>query len=93
MRLPTEYHNLRPKDRRRARLQYMEEQGNECFYCGESFDGPPLKAVTDLPVLKRLFPPGFFKHPVHLHHDHNTGMTIGAVHNYCNAVMWQYEGQ
>lgn len=25
--------------------------------------------------------------------DHKTGMTEGAVHNYCNAVMWQYENR
>jgi hypothetical protein len=40
-----------------------------------------------------LFPPNFFKWPVHLHHDHRTGMTIGAVHCRCNAVLWQYHGE
>ena len=38
-----------------------------------------------------LFPENFLKAPIHLQHNHNTGMTEGAVHNYCNAVMWQYE--
>lgn len=33
----------------------------------------------------------FLQHPIHLQHNHTTGMTEGAVHNYCNAVMWQYE--
>ena len=32
-------------------------------------------------------------HPIHLQHSHNTGVTEGAVHNYCNAVMWQYDGR
>ena len=35
----------------------------------------------------------FFKWPVHLHHCHDTGMTTGAVHCYCNAVLWQYPGK
>lgn len=32
-------------------------------------------------------------YPVHLHHDHKTGLTIGAVHAKCNAVLWQYYGE
>jgi len=30
---------------------------------------------------------------MHLHHNHETDMTEGAVHAYCNAVLWQYEGK
>jgi hypothetical protein len=33
------------------------------------------------------------KSPIHLQHDHDTGLTEGAVHAYCNAVLWQYEGR
>ena len=40
-----------------------------------------------------LFPPNFLKYKVHLQHNHSTGMTEGAVHALCNAVMWQYEGR
>jgi hypothetical protein len=40
-----------------------------------------------------LFPKNFLKWPVHLHHSHDTGMTIGAVHSYCNAVLWQYHNE
>jgi hypothetical protein len=32
-------------------------------------------------------------HPVHLQHSHVTGLTEGAVHAFCNAVLWQYEGR
>ena len=44
-------------------------------------------------ITNSLFPPNFFKWPVHLHHSHDTGMTIGAVHARCNAVLWQYHGE
>ena len=42
---------------------------------------------------EELVPENFFKYPVHLHHSHYTGMTIGAVHANCNAVLWQYHGE
>ncbi|AGI61771.1 hypothetical protein VCO139_0016 [Vibrio phage VCO139] len=41
----------------------------------------------------KLFPKNMFQYPIHLHHDHNTGMTIGAVHARCNAVLWEYYGE
>ena len=41
----------------------------------------------------KLFPPFFLRFPIHLQHNHDTNMTEGAVHAYCNAVMWQYEGR
>ena len=42
-------------------------------------EGEPAPEVQDARVNLSLFPPGFMKHPVHLHHSHQTGMTIGAV--------------
>ena len=39
------------------------------------------------------FPENFLNYPIHLQHNHNSGLTEGADHNYCNAVMWQYEGK
>ena len=32
-------------------------------------------------------------HPIHLHHDHDTDLTIGAVHAYCNAILWEYHNE
>ena len=52
-----------------------------------------VRAVTELEIHEELFPKNFFDHPIHLHHDHETGMTIGAVHAQCNAVLWQYHGE
>ncbi len=36
------------------------------------------------------FPKGMLDHPIHLHHDHNTGLTIGAIHAYCNVISFVY---
>jgi hypothetical protein len=91
--LPVDYRNLHFSQRKEVRNQYVKIQGGLCKHCGMPLDGPPAVEVSKLPVNERLFPDSFFKWPVHLHHNHNTGMTIGAVHCYCNAVLWQYHGE
>jgi hypothetical protein len=56
-------------------------------------DGPAADHILKKDINLRLFPPNFLKYPIHLHHCHDTGMTIGAVHCHCNAVLWQYLGK
>ena len=91
MNLPTDYTKLSIIERREVRELYIKLQENKCYYCGESiYDAPPTR-ITNKPINLALFPPNFLQHPIHLQHNHNTGMTEGAVHAYCNAVMWQYE--
>lgn len=93
MNLPVNYNELSPQQRRDVRNQYVEEQNGLCKHCFAPLDGDPPPAILRKWVNKRLFPPNFFKYPVHLHHNHDTGMTIGAVHCYCNAVLWQHYGE
>ena len=81
MDLPVDYTKLTGYMRRKVREEYVRVQEGKCHYCGCPLDGP------------MLFPFEFFKWPVHLHHHHDTGMTIGAVHAYCNAVLWEYDGE
>jgi hypothetical protein len=91
--LPQNYGKLNQKQRREVREQYIKIQEGRCCHCGQPLDGKPLRDIREMRIHKSLFPPGFFTHPVHLHHDHKTGETIGAVHNLCNAVLWQYHGK
>jgi len=91
--LPVDYTKLHWTERRIVREQYIQEQHDKCAYCGESLKLPAPTRITDKDISWDLFPPNFLKYPIHLQHNHNTGMTEGAVHNYCNAVMWQYEGR
>lgn len=93
MKLPVDYEALSPSEKRVVRKEYMRLQKYACHHCNESLNGPPSAEVLAARVDKSLFPVDFFKWPVHLHHSHATGMTIGAVHNYCNAVLWQYHGE
>ncbi len=93
MTLPVKYDTLPPRKKKLVREKYIKIQKGLCKHCGQPLDSKPCKSVTDWPIDKSLFPKGFFNSPVHLHHDHNTGMTIGAIHNYCNAYLWQYEGE
>ena len=93
MKLPVNYKSLHWTERKAVRLEYINRQKGRCHYCGEPLDGKPAKKIADKPVTKSRFPEGFFKWPIHLHHSHTTGMTIGAVHCHCNAVLWEYDGE
>lgn len=93
MELPVHYSKLNWKTRRAAREQYIKEQNNKCMFCNELLTERPPSPITDMKIDWSLFPPKFLDHPIHLQHDHNTDLTEGAVHAYCNAVMWQYYGR
>jgi len=90
MELPVNYNDLHFSERRLVREEYIARQNGLCHHCGESIYGKPSEDVRELKINRRLFPPNFFDWPIHLHHNHKTGMTIGAVHCQCNAVLWQY---
>lgn len=91
--LPVDYDSLHWSERRSVRNQYVSEQGGACYYCKNSLSEGPPKCITDKSINWDLFPANFLKYPVHLQHNHNSGLTEGAVHAYCNAVMWQYNGR
>ncbi len=93
MNLPTDYTKLSAKQKGIVRSQYITEQNDKCYFCKEDINLPPPKFVTIMSINWKLFPPNFLKHPIHLQHNHYTNMTEGAVHGYCNAVMWQYYGR
>lgn len=91
--LPVEYDKVPTRERRLVREQYIKEQNNLCMHCGEDLANEPPERITEKNINWDAFPPGFLNYPVHLQHDHFTGLTEGAVHAYCNAVMWQYHGR
>lgn len=90
---PVIYSLLSPSERRRIRELYIIEQGGLCMYCKGSLSERPPKEMRKKPIKWALFPPNFLKYPVHLQHDHETGLTEGAVHALCNAILWQYHGR
>jgi len=91
--LPVEYDKLTPKERREVREQYIKEQDGNCYWCKEPLNKDPAEQISEKKINMKLFPPGFLANPVHLQHDHFNGLTEGAVHAACNAVMWQYHGR
>ena len=93
MKLPIKYSKSHWTVRKQARDNYTLIQGGACWYCRKPLDGGPSDEVANAKINRRLFPEGMFKYPVHLHHDHTTDDTIGAVHSRCNAYLWQYKGE
>ena len=93
MKLPIDYTKLTWKEKRAVREQYIVEQEGLCFYCKEPLINDPLQTVLDKKINWKRFPKGFLNYPIHLQHDHHTLLTEGAVHAYCNAVLWQYHGK
>jgi len=89
--LPTNYNKLSTVKRREVRQTYIELQKGICIVCNNPLSKQPSQLVMEHPIQWDLFPDYFLKHPIHLHHDHATGMTIGAIHAYCNAYSWQYK--
>lgn len=94
MKLPQHYPSMTSRERREVRTEYERQQKFCCYHCGKHLMSNPPKYKS--PIRWSLFPggqSGFLRYPIHLHHDHTTGMTIGAVHAYCNAVLWQFHGE
>ncbi len=92
--LPAMYEELSPIQRQAVRRQYSRLQNWKCYFCqGSLFNKVTNEEIVNADINWNLFPPNFTKYPVHLQHDHDTGLTEGAVHALCNAYMWQYLGR
>jgi len=91
--LPVDYNSLKNNEKRAVRLQYIQEQQNLCQHCEMPLNEAPSSEVMVSSIDWKFFPRGFKNNPIHLHHNHYTGMTIGAVHMRCNAYLWQYKGE
>jgi len=93
MKLPVNYDKTPWQKRRAIREEYTRIQKSRCYYCDMPLTGKPCKTVTAKRLDLTLFPEGFLSYPIHLHHDHNSGLTIGATHAYCNGILFQYYGE
>jgi len=93
LKLPINYVRATRAMRAQARLQYIEEQDNLCYFCSEDIHKAPPDKILEMPLVRANYPRSFFDHPIHLHHCHETDKTIGATHAYCNAVLFEYYGE
>lgn len=93
MKLPVRYSLLSPTEKRRVREEYISRQGGVCMHCHENIYDPPPDRIMSKTLRMSLFPKGFLQYPIHLQHNHTTDLTEGAVHAYCNGVLWQYHGR
>lgn len=93
MELPANYNKLTREEKKLCREKYITRQISKCYYCKHPLDKDPPSEISGRYINKNLFPEKFFDYPIHLHHGHGNGLTIGAVHAYCNAILWQYHGE
>jgi len=91
--LPVKYKDIPWNEKWIVREQYIQLQKRICMYCDCELDMNPPPKILNKKIDWSRFPDNFRKSPIHLQHCHKTGMTEGAVHMYCNAVMWQYENK
>lgn len=91
--IPIMYNIASVRERRSARIEHRRQQNHKCWYCDANLDDLPPDRILDMDLGLHLFPRGFFRNREHLHHDHKTGMSVGAVHSVCNAILWQYHGE
>lgn len=92
--LPAMYDALTWYERREVREKYTIVQCNRCYYCKSELDMEAPQWLRDkYPLDPRRWGPEFLKHPIHLHHCHRSGLTLGATHAYCNAILAQYHGE
>jgi hypothetical protein len=88
--LPVRYSKIPIHRKHVVRNKYVRLQGGLCWFCDAKLEGPPPPKIADKKIRPELYPPGFFNHPVHLQHNHQSDLTEGAVHAHCNAVLWEY---
>jgi hypothetical protein len=91
--LPVIYNEIPWPEKKRVREAYIKQQNGLCYHCHHPLDGEPSDEMKAMTVTPRLYPDTFFKFPIHLHHSHETGLTIGVVHNRCNAILWEHHNE
>lgn len=91
--LPVDYTKLTWQERREVRQQYIQQQKGLCYHCKQPLNEKPPEEILEMEIDWDRFPEGFLTYNVHLHHHHVTNATLGAVHSYCNAVLFQYHGE
>lgn len=92
--IPAMYDALTWFERRTVREDYIILQKGACYWCKATLTSDtPLHLRERFPLDQRCWGPEFLKHPIHLHHCHRSGLTLGATHAYCNAILAQYYGE
>lgn len=103
--LPMPYDELRRNWRKKrfVRDAYRAFQDDACCICGgllAPYGDAPKKTRENLEILEAVIGKGeainlskLQRWPTHLHHNHETGLTVGAAHGACNIWLWISEGK
>ena len=85
--LPTKYSSLSGERLSAVKEAYICLQRERCWLCGNNLyelskylvDNPKLMPLCGNELAER--------YPLHLHHDHDTGLTLGVTHAECNIII------
>lgn len=84
--LPTKYSSLTGERKSAVKEAYICLQRDRCWLCGDDLYDPP-KFLVENPNYMPLCGNQLAEHsPLHLHHDHKTGLTLGVTHAECNIL-------
>jgi len=84
--LPIKYSSLSGERLSAVKEAYTCLQRERCWLCGNNLWDLP-KYIVENPKLMGLCGNQLAEHsPLHLHHDHDTGLTLGVTHAECNII-------
>jgi hypothetical protein len=84
--LPTKYSSLSGERKSAVISAYICLQRERCWLCGDSLYELPTFIVENPKLMALSYNELAEEHPHHLHHDHDTGLTLGVTHAECNIM-------
>ena len=85
--LPTKYSSLSGERLSAVKEAYICLQRERCWLCGNNLWGLPKYIVENPKLMALCFNKLAEQMPYHLHHDHDTGLTLGVTHAECNIII------
>lgn len=84
--LPTKYSSLSGERLAVVKEAYICLQRERCWLCGGNLYELPNHVVDNPNLIGLCSSQLAEQHPLHLHHNHDTGLTLGVAHAECNII-------
>lgn len=84
--LPTKYSSLSGERLSAVKDAYICLQRERCWLCGDNLYELPKYIVDNPNYMGLCYNQLAEQTPLHLHHNHDTGLTLGVAHAECNII-------